>query len=123
MATVQSNEVGAVTAAVEALKKAMVSGDRTALDTLTADELTYVHSSARLENKAEFIETLASGKSGFTAIETSDQSVRIVDKVALVTHRFVGTRKQGDPLKLLALTVWLQRQGQWKLLARHATKV
>lgn len=127
MASSQTGKESAVTAAVEGLRKAMVSGDRSALEKLTADELSYGHSSARLEDKAQFVETLANGKSGFSAIELSEQSVKVVDNIALVHHRFVGTRRdkpgEADKLKLLVLTVWLQREEQWKLLARQATKV
>ena len=109
------------------MRKAMVEGDRSTLGKLTADELSYGHSSGRLENKAEFIETLAGGKGGFTAIELSDQTVNIVDNIALVRHVFNGTRRNaptGDnKMKLSILTVWLQRQDQWKLVARQAAKL
>jgi hypothetical protein len=48
----------------------------------------------------------------------------VVDKVALVRHTFIGTRrKEGDQVKLYNLTVWLQQQDQWKLLARQAAKL
>jgi hypothetical protein len=124
MAGTQTGKEGAVAAAVEALRKAMIAGDRAALQQVAADELTYGHSSGRLENKAEFIEALASGKSGFTAIELSDQTVSVIDNVGLVRHVFVGTRKaDGDKMKLMILTVWLQRGEQWKLVARQAVKL
>jgi ketosteroid isomerase-like protein len=124
MANAQTGQEGAVSAAVEALRKAMVAGDRAALQQLAADELTYGHSSNRLENKAEFVEALASGKSGFSAIELSDQTVSIIDNVALARHGFVGTRKGGgDQLRLMVLQVWLKRQEQWKLVARQAARL
>ena len=119
-----NEQVNAVTAAVEALRKAMVAGDKPALDKLVADELSYGHSSGRLETKAEFIADLTSGKAGFASIELSDQTVAIVDNIALVRHVFVGeSRRHGATMKLSNLTVWLQRQGQWKLVARQATKL
>ena len=124
MASTQTGKEGAVAAAVDALRKAMIAGDRAALDKLTLSELSYGHSSGRLENKAEFIEALASGKSGFSAIDLNDQTVNVLDKVALVRHVFNGTRrKEGDKMKLAILTVWLQQQDQWKLLARQAAKL
>jgi ketosteroid isomerase-like protein len=124
MPSTQTGQEGAVAAAVEALRKAMVAGDRAALQQVAADELTYGHSSNRLENKAEFVEALASGKGGFSAIELSDQTVTVIDNLALVRHGFVGTRKGGgDKLNLMVLTVWLKRQEQWKLVARQAAKV
>ena len=120
----QTKETSAVSEAVETLRKAMVAADKSALERLAADELTYGHSSGRLENKAEFIEALTSGKSGFSTIELSDQTVNVVDNVALVRHVFNGKRRQdGNNMKLSILTVWLHRQGQWKLLARQAAKL
>jgi hypothetical protein len=124
MTSTQTGKETAVSAAVEALRKAMIAADKPALDKLTLPELSYGHSSGRLENKAEFIEALVSGKSGFSAIELSDQTVNVVDRIALVRHVFNGTRrKQGDKMKLSILTVWLQQQEQWKLLARQAAKL
>lgn len=120
----QTGKEAGVAAAVEALRKAMVSGDRAALQQVAADELTYGHSSGRLENKSEFVEAIASGKSGFSAIELREQTVSLIDNVALVRHKFVGTRRaDGDTMNLMILTVWLQRQEQWKLVARQALKV
>lgn len=125
MAIAQTKEASAVSEAVEALRKATIAADKSTLDKLTADELSYGHASGRLENKAEFIEALVSGKSGFSAIELSDQTVNMVDNIALVRHVFVGTRRAagGEKMKLSILTIWLQRQGQWKLVARQAAKL
>ena len=125
MAIDPSKEVTAVSAAVEALRTAMIAADKSTLENLTAGELSYGHSSGRIENRAEFIEALTSGKSGFSAIELSDQTVNIVDNIALVRHVFVGASRKasGEKLKLSNLTVWLQQQGQWKMVARQAAKL
>jgi len=124
MTSTRTGKESAVSAAVEALRKAMIAADKSTLEKMAAAELSYGHSSGRLENKAEFVEALASGKSGFSAIELSDQTVNVVDKIALVRHVFNGTRrKEGDKVKLSILTVWLQQQDQWKLLARQAAKL
>ena len=127
MTSTQTGKESAVSAAVEALRKAMIAADKSALDRLTAPELSYGHSSGRLENQAEFIAALTSGKSGFSAIDLSGQTVNVVDNVALVRHVFDGTRSNAPAgeakLNLAILTVWLQQQGEWKLLARQALKV
>ena len=127
MAIDQSREVNAVSAAVEALRKAMIAADGSSLGKLTAGELSYGHSNGRIENKAEFIETLTSGKSEFSAIELSDQTVNVVDNIGIVRHVFVGSTGKtpggAGQVKLAILTVWLQQQEQWKLLARQAAKL
>ncbi len=118
---------GAVAAAVETLRKAMIAADKTALESVTLPELSYGHASGRLETRAEFIESLTSGKASFSAIELSKQTISVVDKTAIVRYVFVGTRrdKPGKPaeLKLATLTVWQQQQDQWKLLARQSVKL
>ena len=124
MASTNSGKEGAVSAAVESLRKAMAESDQASLSKLTEDELLYSHSSGRVENKAEFIATLVGQKSGFSAISLSDQTVNVVEDIALVRHKFVGTRKgDGNKMNLAVLTVWRERGGQWKLLARQAAKV
>jgi ketosteroid isomerase-like protein len=124
MAIDQSKEINAVSAAVEAFRKATIAADKSTLDKLTANELSYGHSSGRLETKAQFIESLTSGKSGFSAIELSDQTITIVDQTALVRHVFNGaSRRESANLKLSILTVWLRQQDQWKLVARQAAKL
>jgi hypothetical protein len=124
MPSTQTGKESAVSAAVEALRKAMITGDKAELEKLSLPELSYGHSSGRIENKGEFIEALVSGKSGFSSIELSEQTVNIVDRIALVRHVFNGKRKaDGSNMKLSILTVWLDRQDQWKLLARQAAKL
>jgi hypothetical protein len=119
-----STQESAVSAAVDALHKAMMAADKPALDKMLMAELSYGHSSGRLENKAECIATFVGSKSGFSAIDIEGQTVSIVGKVALARYTFNGTRrKEGDKVKLYTLTVWLEQQGQWKLLARHAAKL
>ena len=124
MASTQTGKEGAVSAAVEAWRKAMIAADRATLESVTAAELSYGHSSGRVETKAEYIEALVSGKSGFSAIELAGQTVNVVDKIAIVRHVFNAThRKNGEQAKLFNLTIWMQQQNQWKLLARQAAKL
>jgi len=124
MTSTLTGKESAVSAAVEALRKATIAADKSALEKLTAAELSYGHSSGRVETKAEFIEALVSGKSGFSAIELAGQTVNVVDRIAIVRHVFNATRrKEGDKVKLFNLTIWMQQQDQWKLLARQAAKL
>jgi hypothetical protein len=52
----------AVKQAVEALRKAMLTQDKAKLETLTAEQLSYSHSDARLEDKAKFINAINDAK-------------------------------------------------------------
>jgi ketosteroid isomerase-like protein len=122
----QSNDKKQVEAAVEALKTAMVSGNRSQLQAIASPNLTYGHSSGLMEDKAAFVEALASGKSDFVSIELTDQTIKLDGDIALVRHNLSAqTNNNGTPgsTKLGVLLVWKKQQGKWKLLARQAFKL
>lgn len=122
----QSNAEKAVAQAVETLRKAMVDGNRTALENIATTELSYGHSSGKIEDKAAFVEAIASGESDFVSIDIVDQSVKVVGKTAWVRHNLTGnTNNGGKPavLKIHVLSVWQKQSGSWKLLARQAVKI
>ena len=80
----QSSEETKVAANVEALRKAMIDADKSVLVNLTAKELSYGHSSGKIENKIDFLEVIISGKTDYKTIDLSDQTISIVDNIAIV---------------------------------------
>lgn len=125
-ALAQTKDQKAVGDAVEKLRKAMVDGDKAALESVTSDSLSYGHSNGRVENKTEFIELLATGKSDFVTIDLSEQTISVTNHVAVVRHILnAATNDGGKPgtVKLKILLVWAKEKGQWKLLARQAVKL
>jgi ketosteroid isomerase-like protein len=110
---------------VENLRKAMIAADKSALDNLTALELSYGHSNGMIENKQAFIEDLLSGKSIFTSIELTDQSIKISGDVAIVRHHLIAVTNNdhiAGKADLFVLLIWQKQKGEWKLLARQAVK-
>jgi ketosteroid isomerase-like protein len=124
--SVNQNDETAVAAAVEQLRLAMVSGDRAALENIAAEQLSYGHSGGLIENKAEFVEKIASGNSDFVSITLSEQSIAISGKTAIVRQRLDAvTNDGGKPgeAHIKVLLVWQKQGKQWKLLARQAVKI
>jgi ketosteroid isomerase-like protein len=124
--SVNQNDETAVAAAVEQLRLAMVSGDRMSLENIAADQLSYGHSGGLVENKAAFVEKIASGNSDFISISLSDQSIVISGKTAVVRHKLDAvTNDGGKPgeAHIKVLLVWQKQGKQWKLLARQAVKI
>lgn len=122
----QANDKKQVAAAVEALRAAMISGNRSQLQAIAAANLTYGHSSGLMEDKAAFVEALASGKSDFVTIDLTEQNIWLDGEVALVRHKLSAqTNNGGKPgsTRLGVLLVWKKQQGKWKLLARQAFKL
>lgn len=125
-AMAQSKAEAAVNAAVENLRKAMVDGDKAGLQNITADQLSYGHSSGRVEDKASFVDNIVTGKSDFVTIDLANQTVSVSGDAAIVRHVLSATTNDsGNPgsVKLNILLVWQKQKGQWKLLARQAVKV
>ena len=59
----QSGDEAAVAQAVEAFRNATLKADRPQFTALTAEQLSYGHSSGRVENKTQFIDAATSGQS------------------------------------------------------------
>lgn len=105
---------------------AMLQNDLTALEALLADDLTYTHSSSKVESKAEFLESLRSGKLRYLAAERSDLAVRVYGDTAVVTGR--AEMKVSSPGGELTLPVrftevWVRSGGAWKLTAWQSTRI
>ncbi|MGF1925550.1 MAG: nuclear transport factor 2 family protein [Bacteroidia bacterium] len=112
--------------AVERLRLAMVSGDRNELEFISSKDLSYGHSSGKLEDFSTFVETIASGKSDFVSIDFANQTIKITGKTALVRHELhAKTNDGGKPgeVHLGILLVWHKEGKDWKLLARQAFRL
>jgi len=111
---------------VEKFRKAMLAPDKAALEELTANDLSYCHSSGFLEDKATFVDDLVKPKWVFTSVAFTDQTIKISGDVAIVRHHMTGeTNNNNVPAKvdIIVLQVWQKQKGQWKLLARQAAKI
>lgn len=123
----QKKEEQAVAGAVKQLNQAMIDGNNITLDELTAEQLSYGHSSGLVENKNTYITAIVDGTFGFTSIDLTDQTIAIADNVAIVRHKFhAATDDKGKPpgsVRLAVLQIWQKQKGKWLLLARQATKL
>ena len=122
----QSADEKEVAARVDQLRLAMVNADGKVLRDIAADELSYGHSSGSVEGKDAFVENIANGKSDFVSIDLLEQTISITGDAAIVRHKMVGqTNDNGKvgALKIGVLLVWQKQKGQWRLIARQATKI
>lgn len=126
LASAQSKEEANVAALTEKLRLAMISGNKGELENLASDQLTYGHSSGKIEDKAAFVAALATKKSDFKSIELSDQSITVAGKTAIVRHHLKGDTNDGGipgKVSLGIVLVWQKEGGDWKLLGRRAFKI
>jgi len=104
----------------------MINPDSLGLDKLLLNNLSYGHSSGKVQTKQEFMHSLLSGESDFLDINLTDQSVIIQNKTALVRHTLnAKTNDKNVPgnVKLYILLIWSKEKSGWKLLGRQAIKV
>lgn len=122
----QSKSEKEVEQAVERLRKAMISGDRAELNAIASEKLTYGHSSGKIENKAEFVDVLATKKSDFVSITLSNQTIDVEGNTAIVRHVLdADTNDGGKPGKvhLGIVLVFNKDKSDWKLMARQAVRL
>ena len=101
--------------------------DDKGLDKLVLEDLSYGHSSGRIDTKSSFIGDLMKGASDFVTLDITDQSVKVTGDTAVIRHTLSATTNDsGKPGKvnLKVLQVWQKQvSGEWKLLARQAVRV
>ena len=127
-ATAKSADSKAVMATLEAMAKATIEKDVATLGKIYGDDLTYSHSSALTETKAEVLKNIQ-GPNVAEFMKFSDTNIRIYGDVALA--KGVVDFRNGAPGKMLdnnlnILWVMVRRaQGPlgWQIVARQTTRI
>lgn len=122
----QTKQEKEVAAAIEIFKKGIVDADKDLLNTITAEELVYGHSSGKVQNKAEFIAEIVSKLPAYLSVDMTDQTIKISGNAAIVRHIYSAeTMNNGTPgrVKIGNMLIWQKQHGKWKLLARQAYKL
>ena len=118
----------AVMATLESMAKATIAKDVATLEKIYGDDLTYAHSSALTETKAEVLKNIQ-GPSVADFMKFSDTTIRIYGDVALA--KGIVDFRNGPPGKKLdnhlnILWVLVRRaQGPhgWQIVARQTTRI
>lgn len=114
--------LAAETARVDALLRA----DYDALDRLLGEDLTYTHSTAVLDTKAMFLESLRSGRLRYLQFRHEDPKVRVLGDVGLintVVHIVSVNRGQENRNHLRVTIVYAKRDGRWQMVAWQSTRM
>ena len=102
----------------------MLGNNKAQLDALCMDQLTYGHSSGRLQTKAEVLADVPKGT--WKSITFENPSNRVVGDVAYSRFVFTGENvSDGKPnsLKFRVVMVWHKQGSHWKLLVRQGYKI
>jgi ketosteroid isomerase-like protein len=113
----------AVLAAEQAYVDAMIKHDKAALERLLADDLVYVHSSSKVETKAEVIQAVTSGSATYESLEFRDTTVRQYGDVVVTTHKAAIKTKQSGVANLFVTHVWAKHKRGWQFASRQASRL
>ena len=121
LAWAQPGEEEAVTRAVDTLFNAMKAADKAQLESITAPELSWGHSSGRVENRQEWVQSFEVLKP--KTLDLSDRRVSVVGDYAIARHNFtaeaVNREGRSVPVRIGMMQVWQKRAGNWVLLAQQ----
>src|SRR5260221_14331250 len=115
-AQAQSADEATVKKAVEELRMAWLKQDKAKIESLTAEQLSYSHSDARLEDKTKFIDGTMTRKATFKSLEWPELTVQVVGNNAVVRHLWVSESELDGKVtntKIGVMQVWQKQDGGW----------
>ena len=117
----------AVVRAVEQRRfEAMTSGDLRALDTLLADDLTYTHTTGKVDTKASLLEDLRAGRLVYDSIAPAETHVHVFGNAATVAGMArMKVRANGEARRfgIRFTETYVNRRGRWQLVAWQSTRL
>jgi ketosteroid isomerase-like protein len=105
---------------------AMQNKDWGALDAVLADDLTYVHSTARLESKSEHVGNLKAGKPHYRGIKPRDRVARVHGNIGVVngvSEMHVENAGKEQRFTVRYLAVYAKAGDSWRMIAWQSTRV
>jgi len=115
----------AIAGALQQLHQAMIEGDSASLHKLTADELTYGHSTGMTEDRETFIKSVVARNPDYKVINFQEPTIVIKNDTAWARGNFqaeIQTPSGPQQIAFKMLYVFARDHGAWKLLARQAVK-
>ena len=106
--------------------EAMRKEDWAGLEAVLADDLTYVHSTARVESKGEHVGNLKAGKPHYRGIAPKDRKVRVLGGVGLVngvSEMHVENAGKEQRFTVRYLAVYAKAGNAWRMIAWQSTRV
>jgi ketosteroid isomerase-like protein len=125
----KSDDEKAVMAVEKQWVNALLKNDAAALDKLLGDDLSYTHSSAKTETKADVLQVVKSGATKYDAIDLKNTKLRQYGSVVVATHDLTlksamsNKTNPGGVTKLYVTLVWAKQGSGWQLVSRQATKL
>ena len=106
---------------------AVISTDIAKLENLLSADLSYVHSSALVESKADFLNSIKSGNFKYEAMNHKTVKVNLYGDTAVLRGQSdVKVQPKGQQLlsfTIRFLAVYVKKDGRWQLTAWQSTRM
>ena len=105
---------------------AMGNKDTATLEKLIADDLIYVHSTARQDTKATLIGAMTAGTTVYASVEPSNVVAQDLGSAVVVTgEASIKVTSNGNPMafRVRFADVWANRNGNWQMVTWQSTKL
>ena len=112
--------------AEDARYAAQTSNDFAAMERLFGDDLVYIHSSAVVDDKASYTESMRSGNVKYRVMRRSDTKVRTYGCIAIISGSAdfdVTVKGQDMAVPLRFHSIWAKRAGALQFISWQATRV
>jgi hypothetical protein len=122
----EADDEAAVLQAVAALNQAMLDADRSQLESLVADQLSYGHSGGTIQSKAQFVEVIVNKETIYKSLVLTEPLTVMAGNNAIVRHIASVDYESGGKAataRIGVLQVWVKQETRWRLLARQAFKI
>lgn len=112
--------------AEDARYKAQAANDVAAMERLFGPDLVYIHSSAAVDTKTSYIESMRSGTVTYRAMRRSDVKVRTYGCLAIITGKAefdVTTKGEDLSIQLRFHSVWAKRTQGVQFVSWQSTRL
>jgi ketosteroid isomerase-like protein len=108
--------------------EAMTQNDFEVLEQILADDLIYTHSSAKVDNKSQYLADLKSGAVKYNTIKPEEVKVRLYSNgnIGIITGKATVEVTSNGKLATLNLrytNVYAKRKGKWQLVSWQSTRL
>ena len=112
--------------AEDARYRAQIQNDFAAMHRLFSDDLVYIHSSAAVDTKASYIESMRSGVVKYRRMERGDVKTRTYGCVAIISGHAtfeVTVRGEDQTVELMFHSIWAKRVTAVQFISWQATRL
>jgi hypothetical protein len=110
----------------EQVRMAVIKGDTSVLEQYLADDFVGIGPNGIADGKAHTIQALKDGTVKYSAIDVSEENVRMYGNTGIYNGRGnVKMTINGQPITadVRVTIVWVKQNGQWKRVSFQATQV